>query len=305
MKGLAAGWRTVVGWTRRLLGSDAQDQVVRLTLLLLIFHAPGNALSHLPYLVLAVGEWRRPGLLRSPAAWLVAGLWTAAVLAGRWYSADNHKYLMVYWCLALALSLSAPEGQRGRILAINARLLLGLCMAFALGWKLANRSFLDASFLDYTLRTNKHFLYAARWLAGVPPETYRLNAARLHALVVAYIHGVDLRAVPLLGPAWLHGVAVAMTWWTLLIEAALALAFFWPSGRFARVTRNGLLLVFLATTYLLATVLPFAFLLVVLGMAQCPEGPRGLRRAYLAALVLVHLYALPHGGRIEWVGSHL
>jgi hypothetical protein len=52
----------------------------------------------------------------------------------RWV-ADNHIYLLAYWCLVLFLVLNVPAPARQRALALNARWLIGLAFLFAILWK--------------------------------------------------------------------------------------------------------------------------------------------------------------------------
>jgi hypothetical protein len=81
-----------------------------------------------------------------------------------------------------------------------------------------------------------------------------------------------------------------MTWWTVAIEGFLALAFLWPRDRGLSRLRDAALLVFCATTYAAATVEGFGWLLIAMGVAQCPpERPR-TRGLYLAAFALILFY---------------
>ena len=58
-----------------------------------------------------------------------------------------------------------------------------------------------------------------------------------------------------------------------------------------------LLLVFCVTTYALAPVAGFGWLLAVMGLAQCHPNQRMLRGAYVAVFVLILLYS-----EIPWAG---
>jgi hypothetical protein len=67
--------------------------------------------------------------------------------------------------------------------------------------------------------------------------------------------------------------------------------------------RNAALLFFAATTYFVAPVRGFGWMLMLLGMAQCRDDQRHLRLAYLAALVLIQAYTLPVGAIMNLVGK--
>jgi len=57
--------------------------------------------------------------------------------------------------------------------------------------------------------------------------------------------------------------------------------------------RNALLLLFAVTTYVIAPVRGFGWMLMLLGLAQCDDSNRPFRPLYLAAIVLVQAYTLP------------
>ncbi len=77
---------------------------------------------------------------------------------------------------------------------------------------------------------------------------------------------------------------------TLALEAALALVFLWPVDRGPSRARDGLLMAFCATTYAVATVEGFGWLLVSMGIAQTAPGQRRTRLLYLATFVLIFVY---------------
>jgi hypothetical protein len=78
-----------------------------------------------------------------------------------------------------------------------------------------------------------------------------------------------------------------MTLFTVAIEALLAVAFLWTPDRGVSRIRDASLLVFCATTYTVATVEGFGWLLIAMGVAQCAPGRSGTRTLYLAAYALV------------------
>jgi len=88
-------------------------------------------------------------------------------------------------------------------------------------------------------------------------------------------------------PPRLLAVARAMAAGTVAIEAAIAVVFLLPLGwRIARM-RDALLLVFCATTYALAPVAGFGWLLLSIGVAQLEPARRRTRATYLVAFALV------------------
>ena len=92
-------------------------------------------------------------------------------------------------------------------------------------------------------------------------------------------------------PVALARAAALATVFTAMLETALAVAFLVPLRRLAA-ARDGLLLAFCASTYALAPVEGFGWLLVAMGVAQCEPVRRRTRLLYLLAFVLIGVYAL-------------
>jgi hypothetical protein len=98
-------------------------------------------------------------------------------------------------------------------------------------------------------------------------------------------------------------VALLLSVWTLLVEGVIAVAFLLPGrARLLRAARNVSLLTFAFSTYAIATVTGFAWILIVLGIAQCEDEDDLARFGYCMALVLVLAYALPWGAWLRGAG---
>ncbi len=54
-------------------------------------------------------------------------------------------------------------------------------------------------------------------------------------------------------------------------------------------------MLFIATTYFLLPVVGFAFVLALMGLAQCPAAYRWTRISWLAILILIQLSRIPWG----------
>jgi hypothetical protein len=258
---------------------------LRLTLLLLLLRPPGSGWLRPSILALAVAGLLLPRVLRHPALWLaLAGLLAWRVIAG-WPLADNHAYLLVYWCLAIALARFAPDPARA--LAWNGRALVGLAFAFATFWKLLSPDYLDGRFFRVMLVEDERLERVATTLGGIEREAL----LERRAFVTGQADGAA-RAVPE-EPARLRRLALAATWLTFALEAAVAVAFLAPLGRLAGL-RHALLLAFCAGTYAIAPVVGFGWLLLAMGVAQCERGAHRLRLAYVGvfALLVVYYHAL-------------
>ena len=87
------------------------------------------------------------------------------------------------------------------------------------------------------------------------------------------------------------------TWGGLGLEALIALLCLCPAGRIIEAARHAALLLFCATTYALAPVAGFGWLIAVMGLAQCRPHAAGRPGAYIAVFLLILMYA-----EIPWTG---
>jgi hypothetical protein len=277
---------------RPLWGFDFQPlrALPLLTLVLLLTAAPPQWYLKGPLVaIFALGVVYRRWLAR-PAFWYVVATLLGTTVYLNWESADNHKYLFVYGCLALTGALSLPREQQAAALAISSRWLIGLCMLLAVAWKLATPDYRDGSFFHYTLLADDRFAQLTATLGGVPLEQLAAGDKLIEMLKAP---GSNVQSVVLAGSPRILLLAAAMTWWTVAIEGLLAAAFLAPDRPRFAMARNWLLLAFAATTYFIAPVRGFGWMLMLLGIAQCEERDRGFRPLFLAALVLIQIYTLP------------
>ena len=278
--------------------TDALDLVLLLTLVLLLLRTPEYWYSQCVILLLAVSGIAFRPVRESATLWLILAAFLGAEVCFHWYAADNHKFLECYWCAAVfgACSCSDRQHDREQALAFNARLLIGLCLVFALYWKLISSSYFDrAAFFRFTLLTDPRFEFLSHWLTGVPREVLLANREHEMLLKTAYASGQDLMQVRLLGNLKVDLVAQFLTWWTFLFEALLAVVFLWPRGGPIARWRNALLLTFGMTTYLVATVREFGWLLMIMGLAQCAPEQKWARGLFFVTILLIQVFTLPFG----------
>jgi hypothetical protein len=258
------------------------DLALRLTLVGLLLRPLGDWPIRAPLLVLALFGLVWPRALRRPALWLALTALTGARVILDWELADNHAYLLAYWCLAIALALGGSDAQRD--LATSGRLLVGLVFLFAVLWKgVLAPDFADGRFFGVNLILDPRFEPLARRVGGVDPA--QLDALRAFLRTHADLAAPGSLAGPEI-PQRLMQLACALTFWTLAIESALAAAFLWP--RLARL-RDPLLLIFCATTYPVIGIEDFGWLLLAMGVAQAEPQRSATRRAYVVVFALLAL----------------
>lgn len=268
-----------------------------LTMLLLLVNTADNGLLFTPLAAWFALGAALPRLLRTPFFWYVTATVLGTAVWFTWETADNHRYLFVYWTLALCSVLSLPRSDQPLALALTSRWLLGLSMLLAVAWKVASPDYLSGTFFHFELLADERFAHFASWTCGLPLEQLAENRDLRETLAAGYLQGNALNEVQLHAAENVGSVAQLLTWWTLGIEALLA-GLLLTTAIFIRRPRLVLaaslsLLVFAATTYAVAPVRGFGGILMLLGLAQCEPDQKKLRFAFLLAFALIQLSPLP------------
>ena len=257
---------------------------LRLTLLEILLRPAAAWPLRTALLVLAGVALVHGRLLLAPLTWLLLAALSGLRLVVDWPLADNHAYLLAYWCLAVALAALVPDAHRS--LASSARWLAGLAFAFAVLWKaFLSPDYLDGRFFRVTLIQDARFADVAMLLGGLSPEELQQNREYLEPLPEG-AELVDARV--LVEPPAFRRLAGALTWGGLALEALVAAVFLLPARP---LLRHAALLVFCLTTYAFAPVAGFGCLLLVLGLAQTNPAEARTRALYVAAFFLVLTYA--------------
>src|SRR5262245_39533425 len=155
--------------------------------------------------------------LAAPAFWYVVATLLGTTVYLNWESSDNHKYLFVYWCLALCSAFSLPEEQRSAALATSSRWLIGLCMLLAAAWKLAMPDYRDASFFQFSLLADERLSHFATLAIGIPQQTLAENRLLEALLREGHLIGAPVHSVMLGGSSSAVTISWLMTCWTVLI----------------------------------------------------------------------------------------
>jgi len=210
-----------------------------------------------------------------------------------WPLSDNHIYLLAYWCLAIGLALAGPAP--AATLAASSRWLLGAAFAMAVVWKaLLSVDYIDGRFFRVTLLTDERFADASLVFGGLTPDQMAENRKYLEPLP----EGAELLdPPPVVEPIRLRLFAAVATWGGLALETLIALLCLSPARRVTEVGRHVALVLFCITTYALAPVAGFGWLIATMGLAQCRPNQRTLRVAYITVFLLILLYS-----EIPWTG---
>lgn len=278
-------WSEII---ERIRNFPRWDLALIMTQLLLILAGPSYWYAKVPLNMLAVAGLILPSARRSRTYWLSIATVMFAVNYLHFYTVDNHKHLLGYWCGAVYLALLSSEPER--VLAVSARWLIALAFTFALFWKLYAPEFASGGFFQFALLLDERFRNLTEVVGGLRPDLYQINRA-----AVASLHDQTNGAlvVRLTTGPMIPGLARAMAWWTIGLEALVALAFLVPTRtRLARY-RDIPLLVFVVSTYALAPVLGFGYLLIAMGLTQSPARGWSMRAMYVAAFVCMYANTTP------------
>ena len=273
---------------QEIAGYDSWELAAKLTLLALLLSPVGNWFIRPFTLGLSVMGLLIPGLWRSPSLWVALALLTGIRFYIDWPSADNHAYLLSFWCLAFAVS--AWLGNR-EVLFSNARYLVALTFAFAALQKWISPDYLNGVFFLVTFFLDDRFEEFVVLFSSVTFE--QIDLAR------EYLEG-DYRSapapdsLPFVIPGSMWWLAILSTAWNLFEQTLIAIAFLVPKdSRLGRI-RDPLLLLFCFTIYAVVPVVSFGWLILAMGIAQSGEKSATLRYWYAGAFfALIFFYEVP------------
>lgn len=270
-------------WNELIQKTNATELAAKLTLLTLLFQHVGDWMVR-PFILSIVGfALLAPDAYRNGRIWFTLAMLTGWRVWSDWPLSDNHAYLLSYWCLALALAFSQKENKN--MLAINARLLIGLVFLFASIQKGLSSNYLDGTFFVTTFLLDGRFedltvlltslnyqqLYEMRdWLESASPDQS------------------TLATTPFIIPESLRMLAQFSTWWNLIEQILVAVLFLSPVNSRLYHYRDAFLLLFCVTAYAIAPVSSFGWLLIAMAIAQCNN--QKTRMKYLIVYALLAFY---------------
>jgi len=257
-----------------------------LSLVVVLINGPDAWFMRGPSLGLAILALVVAKLRSSAMAWFALALVVGSGVIYHWASSDNHKWLIAYWMLAVACACWARQ-DRQEVLHANGRYLLILVMGLAAFYKATTPSYIAGDFFEFTLLTDSRFQGFTILLTDLNSWHLEENRRVMSELLL----GTEWDVVPrsLHRSESVRWLAWLLTWWTVIIEGAIALVFALPEKIRWHWLRHGLLLTFAATTYLVAPVEGFGCMLMLLGMAQCLVKDRTCFIAYVVGFALIQV----------------
>lgn len=261
----------------KLYASELESPEVRwniclvLSLILVLLNGPDAWFMRGPSLGLAILALVAGPLRTSAKTWFALAILIGSGVIYDWASADNHKWLIAYWMIALACACWAKQ-DRLEVLHCNGRYLLILVMGLAAFYKAATPSYIRGDFFEFTLLTDERFQGFTILLTDL--NSWHLEENRRHLLDL--LHGPEWDLLPrsLHRTESVRWLAWFLTWWTVIIEGSIAVLFALPEKMRWHSLRHYLLLIFAVSTYLVAPIEGFGCMLMLLGMSQCLERDR-------------------------------
>jgi hypothetical protein len=258
---------------------------LRLTLLVLLLEPVGQWDVRALVLLVALAGLLHAGVLRAWWSWLLLSALTGWRVIDDWPLSDNHAYLLSYWCLAIGLAFLTRDPPKS--LARSARSLVALVFTFAFLWKaVLSPDYVDGRFFRLLFMTDGRFEELAINLGGMTEA----GLDRVRDLVETNLHEPAVAAPASIETPRLRLIAALATWGTLASELLVALLFLLPDRLNSGRLRDLALMGFCAATYAVAPVPGFGWLLLVMGLAQCPLEAHTTRWLYLGCFALMVLH---------------
>lgn len=264
------------------------EQAVVLTIPVVLLYGAIDWYVSVPVSIVSLAALLFPHVRTNRWVWFIAACFLLSGVFIAWARADNHKYLIAYWTLALALAAGArrPDDQ----IALSARLLVGLTFAFALLWKLLTPDFINGEFFHYSLLFDSRFSAKVVALGGLGHDAAHVNRLARAALTSPTSL---LVSAPIATTSAIATLAAVLTTWTLAIEALVAGTFLVPRSWRIAAIRDGALIAFTVTAYAVAPVLGFASVLTAMGFVQCERDRVWTRSAYLLLFLAIQCFRIP------------
>lgn len=270
---------------------DLVDLIARFSLLLMLFYSGHYWFTEIPLSLLFILSFIFPKLSKSSQFWFAAFSFSFFEVVFYWHSADNHMFLITYWFLSLAIIFTRPTVEHLPLLRTHGKTYLVGCMLFAVLWKVTASDFASGEFFEFTLLTDKRFFYFARVLTDISGANLLANQVLFADFFLTPESTVKLFSTPTL-----ERVAAFMATFTILIELLIPLAFlFLGNGRRNWIAHMALV-TFVLATYPAASVIGFAWLLILFAMTQChPQRDRKWVALYCLLYVVTQAFRLRYG----------
>ncbi|MEM8527073.1 MAG: hypothetical protein AAGG68_20705 [Bacteroidota bacterium] len=202
----------------------------------------------------------------------------------QWYNIDNHKALFMYWTFVLCSYLWLEKKEK--FIRINAQLLVGLVMGFAVFQKIIN-GFAEPGFLHGRFLFDGRFVMITHFLTGIPMEDIVMN--KTHMSIVSMLP-LDGAYTQLTSNAFMKIFTYYFQVFGLFVESIVAMLFLF-ANKFKSHYKDYALIAFCLGTYFIFPVIGFSSILLLLGIAQVKS--QEIFRYYIGAFILIQFIQVP------------
>jgi len=232
-----------------------------------------------------------PSIIYKNYFWLILALSSTFALTQQWFTADNHKYLFVYWLYVMWIChLQESEEEKKNILSWHARFFLIFIFLAAAGRKLSNPSYMSGEMFGIVLFVDERFKAFAH-LLGVQISAIE-EAFKSAILFRSPLSEFPENKLLIEVSPWAQLLTKLITWYDVYVQMAIG-ALFVPRRYYTDLIAHALLLFFIFTTYLPAPVFGFGWTLTILGIILAYQRSYSLVYWYFAALAAILVYQIP------------
>lgn len=267
------------------------DAVAALTLFLVVIWGFHATFARFAMQMALIGVLLRPGLLRSPYIWGLLSIVSMIALLQDWSSADNHKYLLVYWLYVVTFVTAVKDDELAQsLLTWHARFFIVFVFLVAALQKTFSPTYMSGEMFELKLLLDERFK-AFGHLLGFDKslaDAARLTIARLQSPLTEF----EGNAVLLPASDLSRRLALLITWYDLLVQFAIGLLFI-PARKVTDRIGHMVLLFFIFTTYLPAPVFGFGWTLSIYGFVISRDRFPLISLAYAGAFLAVLAYQAP------------
>ena len=263
---------------------DKKSLVLRLTLIAFIFKPIGVS-ELVPILILLSGIGLVfTNVLKNKYFWAIYTTFSLAIVITNWPIADNHSFLFFYWNLTILLYLWFDEEN---ILKSNSTLMIGIVFILAFIWKaFLSEDFISGEFMRFIVLSDDRFSSFTQTVLGLDKDLISLYHENKYGDHTIFNEAISQSVIP----NRFYSITNFITYYSLVLELVIGILFLFPISKFLNKHKDCFLMLFCITVYAIATVQAFAWLLIVMGIAQRNKIDR-TTIFYLATFLLIFIYS--------------
>jgi len=209
----------------------------------------------------------------------------------------NHIHVYVFLMILGTLTVIVRSWNYDwkSFLGISAKWLIGMIFLLATVGKFLAPEFADGSFFEFIAFNDKRFEGFTSVLLGSQSEVLSGNRQVLDALLIT--NQPENTVYNFKSTSLISSISLYMSYWTVIVEGLIALLFLLPDKLKLSKYRDITLLIFIITTYPIATVPGFAMSLLLLAFVQSylkNDKSSIYTLLYLFIFLFISVFAFPY-----------